>query len=338
MKIIASALALTLTFGTMSDACANGAKKTPPEVLQPYKAYRAAVKSGDNAAAMKHAKTAWQEAEARMGDSKTTGDLASNYGRLETGGEPADGQIDAMKRAMELSVHHGEDYPLMYMERGLRRVTLLSRAGRESAVKSGATKLVEFGREQELGDSTLLAEALTIMAGQQASSGKHEAARRSAEEALGIFERSTDGIVSSYSLQANLYKGYADEADEDFLGAALSYQKVMEATDGLDPEKYEVVGTTLGRWIYMRGALRTAGELETAEAQGLCQCWPYDKARNESVRPIKRVPPKMPRKAQQSGYTVVEFDLTDEGRTTNPRVVTAWPDYYERPALKALAK
>ena len=53
--------------------------KTPPEVLKPYKEYRAALKSGDKDKAFKSAKKAWETAEEMLGDHKTTGDLASNF-------------------------------------------------------------------------------------------------------------------------------------------------------------------------------------------------------------------------------------------------------------------
>ena len=111
------------------------------------------------------------------------------------------------------------------------------------------------------------------------------------------------------------------------MGAALRYQEVMEMTDGLDPSELSVVGTALGRWIFMRDALSTQDRLEDAEQKGLCQCWPYDKPRNEGVRPVSRTPPKMPREAMQSGFVVVEFDLSDDGRVINEEVITAWPDY-----------
>jgi TonB family protein len=60
------------------------------------------------------------------------------------------------------------------------------------------------------------------------------------------------------------------------------------------------------------------------------------------VKPLERVPPKIPlaaRKSSVSGYTIVQFDLDDEGKTINHKVVVSWPpDTYEKAALKSLAK
>lgn len=70
---------------------------------------------------------------------------------------------------------------------------------------------------------------------------------------------------------------------DDYMETDLSYQKVMEATDGLDPAVYPLVGTAQGRWIHMRGSLQAAGELADAEQAGLCQCWPAKNCSASSV-------------------------------------------------------
>jgi len=308
---------------------------TPPEVLNAYKDYRAAVEAGDPADIRRTAKAAWQLAEASVGDSKLTGDLAFNYANY-TQGNVEDEQLDAIDRSMELVSGYGVDAETIYLERGIRKLTILTLLGKSSKRLKVSKHLMEFAEEKGLGSSTFAAEAMTVLAGEYAAQGRTRRAAELSERALSVFEAAEDGIQSAYPIQANLYRGYAFEADDDHMQAALSYQKVMEATDGLDPAVYPLVGTALGRWIHMRGSLQVAGDLEDAEQAGLCQCWPYDKPRNEDVTPIKRVPPVMPRNAVQSGYVVVEFDLTDEGRPTNKRVITSWPDYYEEPALKSL--
>ena len=59
-RLAAATLALSLAFAAPQTSVA----KTPPEVLQPYKAYRAALKAGDTDEALKQARAAWEEAEA----------------------------------------------------------------------------------------------------------------------------------------------------------------------------------------------------------------------------------------------------------------------------------
>lgn len=311
--------------------------KTPPDVLKAYKEFRTAVSAGDEAAARRASKTAWQLAEDSVGDSKFTGDLAFNFATL-IGGDAEDDQLDAMDRSMALVSGYGEDANLIYLERGIRRLALLNVLGKNSKRLRASKELLEFAEENGLEATTFAAEAMTVLAGEYAAKGRNESSAELSERALRVFAAADDGIQSAYPIQANLYRGYAYEAEDDHMQAALSYQSVMEATDGLDPEVYPLVGTALGRWIYMRGSLREAGGLEAAEQAGLCQCWPYNKTRNEDVKPIKRTPPIVPRGAMQSGYVVVEFDLTDDGSPTNERVITAWPEYFEKSALKAVAQ
>lgn len=311
--------------------------KTPPEVLKSYKEYRTALQAGDEAAARSAAKKAWQLAEESVGESKLTGDLAYNYAN-NIRGDVEDDQLEAMDRSMALAKWYGEDAKIIFLERGIRKLALLNVLGKNSKRLRESKTMLDFAEENGLENTTFAAEAMTILAGEYSAKGRNRQAAELSERALKVFAAADDGIQSAYPIQANLYRGYAYEAQENHMQAALSYQSVMEATDGLDPELYPLVGTALGRWIHMRGSLRIAGDLEDAEQAGLCQCWPYDKPRNEDVTPIKRTPPVMPRGAMQSGYVIVEFDLTDEGKPTNERVITSWPEYFEKPALKAISE
>lgn len=309
----------------------------PDDVRKAFNIYKKAEAEGNMERALKAAHTAWKLAETQSGDTKLTGDLAFNYA-VQSNPEKEKDQVEAALRSMELVDDYGADAPLVYLERGLLHVTLLKKLSQDFKAMRAAEGLVEYADANGLGNSTFTAEALTIAAGVHGNRGNNQKAAEAAERALKIFEASTDGVASAYSIHANLYRGYAYEGKEDHMQAALSYQEVMEMTDGLDPAEFSVVGMALGRWIYMRSALSNQDRLEEAEQNGLCQCWPYDKPRNESVQPIKRASPDMPREAAQSGYVVVEFDLTDEGEVTNHKVITAWPDYYEEPALDALRK
>jgi len=101
MKSIVFAIGLVVALGFSAQA------KTPKEVLEPYKAYRAALAEDNREEAATFAYEAWQSAEALMGDSKTTGDLAANYAELRPrylDNKPAWKSImKAHKRAIDLS-------------------------------------------------------------------------------------------------------------------------------------------------------------------------------------------------------------------------------------------
>jgi len=111
--------------------------QTPPEVLKPYKAYRAALQAEDLQTASKQAYLAWQAAEKLLGDTKTTGDLAQNYAdttKKLPGPKGTSKQIrQAYRRAIVLAKFHDDNSGEIY----LQRVVTLG----ELAVKHASVKL-----------------------------------------------------------------------------------------------------------------------------------------------------------------------------------------------------
>ena len=336
MKRIFVAIGLSLLLGTSAFA------KTPKEVLEPYKAYRAAVKANDAEAALKQARLAWEAAETHLGDHKTTGDLAQNYADIKSGDGMPKLQVKVMERALELSKFYGAEGNEMYLQRGVK--LLQAHMNNQHTGKAGrlSKELIKFSEDNDLDRSVLYAEVLTIKAGAMVKSRNGKAMLKVTGEALDVFSDPSDAYKSAYPIFANLYQGFAHEYEDNVLDAALSYQKVMDYVGKLDYETHPIVGRALGRWIHMRGRLQDSGDFEEAKVAGLCECWPYDIERNESVKPLKRVPPKFPRRALNSsvsGFTIVEFDLDDEGNTMNPKTIASWPpDLYEKAALQSLYK
>lgn len=149
MKCTFIAIGIALALGASAQA------KTPKEVLEPYKAYRAAVAANDGEAARKQAKLAWKAAEEHLGNSKTTGDLAQNYADVKAEDGILKAQLRAMERALELSSFYGEDADDMYLQRGVRLLEYYA-AGREgSKGRKLAKKLLRFGEENGLERSVL---------------------------------------------------------------------------------------------------------------------------------------------------------------------------------------
>lgn len=336
MKRTFLAFGLALVLGTASFA------KTPKEVLEPYKAYRVALEDNDAKAALKHAKLAWEAAETHLGDHKTTGDLAQNYADIKSGDDVPKSQIKAMERAMVLSSYYDEDSSNMYLQRGVKLLQFHATNGDNGKTSRLSKKLVEFAKENELERSVFYAEVLTLKAGSMVKSRNGRRMLKATDEALDVFSKPDEIYQSAYPIFAHLYDGFGHEYEDEILEAALSYQKVMDYVGKLDYETHPIVGRALGRWSHMRERLRDAGDLEKAREAGLCDCWPYDIERNESVKPIKRVPPMFPQRALRtsvSGYTIVQFDLDDNGNTINPKAIVSWPpNLYEKAALKSLEK
>ncbi|WP_409433765.1 TonB family protein [Litorimonas sp. RW-G-Af-16] len=325
---------LTLATCLVSPAFA----KTPPEVLKPYKQYRAAFEAGDAALAAQYAYEAWQKAEELMGDSKTTGDLAQNFADIKSK-KYRKAQYEAYDRSMELVAGYGDQAGDIFIQRGVAKATLYAFDEKFSDSYKAAKNVVKYADENALTETTLYGEAMTLMSQYHARKGNHRQTKKYAKGALAAFEAASDDIVSAYPILANLYAGYGMEAEDETVEAALSYQKVMEAIDGVAPEDHPIAARALGRWSHMRSRLKDEGKLAEAEQQGLCKCWPYDKDRNESLKPVKREAPKMPRKAYTSGYSIVQFDLDDAGKPTNTQILVSWPkDIYDSSSLKAIEK
>ena len=315
--------------------------KTPPEVLKAYKDYTKLLEGDNEQAIANSAYEAWQLAEEKMGDTKTTASLAINYTDAVSSSKGKHKKVGkAYKRAIELSrfwpeaeqTLHVAD--LYYKYANYKRVKNNPIGARETA-KQGA----KFALENGLKNSTILGELYTVIAGTYVSRGDHDETAEYSQKALDVFETADDGLVTVQPILARLYSGYSKEAEKEILGAALDYQYVMESIDGALPRNHPFMAKALGRWSSMRERLARHGRIDEAEAAGLCKCWPYDKPRNDTIKPLKRVPPVMPSKAYRSGFSIVEFDLNDDGGTKDIRVLESWPpDIFEKSSKRAVSK
>jgi len=328
MKRLISSIILSLSVAGFANA------KTPPEVMIEYKAYRKALKSKDYKTASDHAYNAWRKAEELMGDSETTGSLAQNYGDLGLKAELKYKPVrDAYFRSIELT---SEPEERLAMESAF--ALFASRKKKTGDFKKRFDDIVTFANANNLENSTFLGEIYTIRAETYNQISNKKNLKKHTGKALEIFENSTDGYVSAFPLLAQLYAGYADEYEEDLIPALMNYQIVMENTEQALPENHPFVSKALGRWMLMRSRIKRKGLTKEAEEAGMCECWPYDKPRNESVQPIKRKAGDMPSKAWISGYVIVEFDLEDDGKVKDPRILTSWPpELYDKTALRAMS-
>jgi len=332
MKKFLLSFGLTLVLSGFAQA------KTPPEVLKPYKAYRAAYEKNDAKASMKYALEAWRQAEALIGDAKITGDLAQNYADIYKQKKDKN-TIEAYERAIELSKFYEKRASEVWIDRNVKLAAYYIQIRNRSKASKILKLAEEYATSAGLAKSTYMAEVKTYQAQIEVIKGNHKKTEKLATEALALFKERQDGISSIQPIFATLYSGYGKEGQEEFVPAVMEYQKIMEGLDTALPRTHPLRMRALGRWMTMRNRISREGKMEEAEAAGLCACWPYDKKRNENVEPIKRVPPIMPRNAWQSGFAIVEFDLTDNGGTKNSKILEAWPqDIWDKSALKAVSK
>lgn len=319
--------------------CFTGAAfaKTPAEIMTHYKAYRTALESKNYDKAEKAAKLAWETAEELLGDHKTTGDLAQNFADIA---RVNNGKFKDIDRAYIRSIDVIKSQnPELALQRESSLGAFYIKTGKPRKLKKRFEEAVVFAENNGLENSTFLGELYTVRSQVEISKSNHEDTEKYAEKALEIFEKSEDGFETYHPYMARLYSGYGKEGQKDFVPAIMEYQDVMQNLEGDLPKDHPFMMRALGRWMLMRNRVVREGLKDEAEAAGMCECWPYDKPRNEAVKPVKRVPGMMPRQATQSGFVIVEFDLADDGSVVEPRVLEAWPeDMFDKSTLSAVAK
>jgi len=199
--------------------CGLAFAKTPPEILKPYKEYRAALESGDKSKAFEQARTAWQKSENILGDSKITGDLAANFSVLSLDYphntvKNYDRRMKAHRRAIELASYYKAEEADMTLDRHLKRLeTTLAfsgirlgrvvQGGEYKYFKDMETDLKKF----HLQGSTYEGDMEALKTHHFQLKGKYEKALKSAQRAEAIYAARTDGLVTHYPYLLNLYKG-----------------------------------------------------------------------------------------------------------------------------------
>lgn len=320
--------------------------QTPPEVLKPYKEYRAALKADDTEEARKQGYLAWQQAEEFIGASKITGDLAYNYAVLPI--ERFDKKKDkkriekAFNRSMELASFHGDlaadaeiQRYMKLIDFKLTNVNFKNRQFVPDVKKADIYKLQMLITQHGKLGTTYEAEFEAIQAQYYHMHNDDETALTHAERSLELFKTRSDDIASTYPYVAKLFKGKSLDAMGKKIPAALVYQDVMQNLEGnLEPD-HPFVSHAFGKWMWIRNDIERAGDLEKAEAAGLCECWPYDNYKNQPF-PLVRTPPIMPPRAERSGHVVVMFDLTDTGLPVNITKVSASSEVFVKSALKSV--
>ena len=337
--------------------------KTPPEVLKAYKSYNASMQKNDYKSAIKHAKTAWEKAEGALGDHPMTGDLAYNYGYVEKNQGDKSKSIKAFKRSVELAALKETDAVELQLEREVELVSSMDGVTRDTPLGKRIKGALKFANANGLASSVFVGELYVHQANictrslhrrmknpvEQIGTNINRASTEDgikegnkkcakiAQKAVNIFDANSSQTRPAYVANANNYVGYGFETQNVWLAAAMSYQKSRYAIEDVYGRENPLVARTIGRWINARNFLARKGQLEHAESQGLCKCWPFS---NESskVRVSKWVDADFPAKAlrRSSGYAIVQMDVNDAGVPENVKIMTSWPeDVYDKASLKA---
>ncbi len=322
--------------------------KTPPEVLKPYKEYRAALEAGKTEVAYKKARIAWKLAEDMLGDSKTTGDLASNFADINPTKDYTPKKykerMKAHARSIKLASFHGEDEADMALVRHLMRIeTSLTLA----SIKNG--KFIQGGKglyfddmekaldEYDQVGSTYEGDMEVLRTRHYELKKDYERSLEASTRAETLFKNRTDNVSTHYPILLKLYKGNSLRGVGSPIKAALEYQAVMQNLEGIMPAEHPFVKNAFTQWMLTRSELEDAGRLEEAEQAGLCECWPFENYKNQAL-PLLRVPPILPRRAKRSGHVNVMFDVSEAGKPINIQVLNSTDSVFEKPTLDSVAK
>lgn len=319
----------------------GGWAQTPPEVLEPYKEYRAALKAGEMDKARKAAKAAFDAAEDGNVDAALRGTLAHNYAKVQEREDPEEA-VKYYKKALSLTPST-EEGAIMNAERHVSIGQLyaynsaFARRNRIAMRKDIVDGLDYIGK-QNLLETTFGAEMLTLRALAYNMSGRNDKAIETLDQALAIFESDAHTYNSVLRYHAYLIKGQILNFEEEPIDAALALQVVMQNLEGEVSEDHPFIDAAFRQWLFSRSQISAAGETEKALEAGVCKCWPYDEISRDSAIPIMRVPPIMPSRARESGHVMIRFDVDTRGKPYNIAPIAATSRVFIAPSVKSVEK
>lgn len=340
---------LFLFFGLALAVSAFAQAKTPPEVLKPYKEYRAALEVGDKDMAFKSAKAAWDMAEEILGDHKTTGDLAINFAVLKPkhknySYKDYQSRMKAHKRSIELAHLYDERAVEVELERHLKLIetgltlTQIKNGRRKSGGKTTYFADMEKALDKyNMKGSTFGGDMEVLRIRYHEFANRPKAGIEAAKRAELIYANRTDNNSTHYPVFLRLFKGNVLKDAGKHIEAVLEYQSVMQNLEGKLPPDHAFIKTAFTEWVRTRSELEEVGRLDEAEKAGLCQCWPFEEYKNDVV-PLKRIPPKMPRNAKRSGHVTLVFDVNEDGNPFNVRILNSTEKVFEDPAIASVKK
>ena len=322
--------------------------KTPPEVLKPYKAYKAALKEDKSQEATEQAYLAWQKAEELIGDARVTGDLADNFARADN--HPIDGMMpgkireQAFERAIELSHFHGDSAGDVEIQRHLKfaewkidavkfrfQGTSLNKVVRNPDFKRIESAIARHGKR----GSTYSAEVQAIKSQHALVRQNYTKAIEFADASMATFMTVSDEIPSPYKYLAQTYKAEALYQQDELVASAIVHQDLMRGIDENIGVKTGVSAHSYSTWLDIKDTLEREGKTDEMRKAGMLDFKVPSSLADELV-PLIRTPPIMPRDAQRSGHVKVVFDVNAKGRVENPRVLSSSSKIFEAAALKSL--
>ncbi len=340
MKRTFLAIGLALMLGTSVQA------KTPKEVLEPYKAYRVALKADDKKLAAEKAYEAWQIAEEMMGDSKTTGDLAQNFAEVSPNylyeKQAWKKVVKAYQRSIDLSSLYETDPEGVEIDRRTRYLTwLVSSVSKRSSKgwekKYGPEKLNQRIAEFGLSGSTFDAESRAFQAQIAMHDEDWSETESHSKSAMALFDARTDGIFSVYEYAVPIYLARAYAETDRPVDAALTYQAMMTKLETVGAHDNPISGESYAEWLRLRDEIISENDPDPRAQQVVDFTVPV--GRTEELLPLIRKPPKFPSgflRGSKSGFVRVKFNVDESGHVMNPVITSSTNEKLHKPTLESL--
>ena len=330
--------AIACLFSVFSPARAQ----TPPQVLNHYKAYTAALEAGDREDAIQAAKKAWMASEKLLGDHKTTGDLAFNYAELTSGLQNERAYNDFMSaynRSIELASFHDKNAISLELERHTRRIVLglsvskyrngrMEMGGRRNYLDSMKKALEDYDRTEGI----FAADYEVLNARYYQYKRQYRASVKAGKRAERLYQKLGNPKESPFEYALPIYLAKTYEKDGQSVQALLQYQKAMQTKYDNDiARKHAAEGKS--NWLRLFYDLEDKGLRAEMDAAGVCtECEPQIVGEGQPI-PVYRVPAITPAKADVSGEVVLIFDLNAEGRVINPRIAASTGKMFDEAVL-----
>ena len=368
MRVTVFVVILSLTMSLS----AQGAE-ADDAVMEKYAAYNDAVAAGKDWRARRLAKEAYELAEEAWGESRReTAFLAANYADELTNNENWRQAIGLYERCIEILLkHEGSLEQSTYCAAGIadaqRNTGDFEKA--RAAYKEIISVVVPLWESQnwaalEAGKAYLGLALLpvrvagdrspprgTISSGQTGSripqkeerSDFDPSGKALAEKAIYYFEH-VDDQPGRLLAQAHRLAGNYAEAEEDYESAEAHYQAGLEILRALLGEEHRDTIAMEGRIASVqRFTIFATDEPEPTRQPSSSSCAVVVRGDLEiEVCRDKRYPPYFPNQALyagQQGFSIASYDINQEGRTENARIVHSWPGgIFDERTLKAVEK
>ena len=255
----------------------------PPPVKSAYNDFMTSYKSRDFKVAAKHGKIAWQQAEKLLGDSKTTGDLASNYGLLAARLGKYKGAVLPLTRGADLAHHAKENGPRIRIEREVELVEALILSDQFAEASDRVVAALDYAAANDLKDSIFTGE-LWVHNARIVHRKANKKAKHARRPAGGVFRKGNVEMIQSRSADyaqtaltifdkhpkqtrprlvslAHKFIGFSRERNKEWLEAALAYQKAMLIQKEYSDLSHASYATTIGRWLNARNHVARDGAI-----------------------------------------------------------------------------